>query len=211
VEDRARLTLGKTGPVEKSELTTVKEKTMAPTIPFVIDPNASTDIIAVAKSMFAFDGSKTLCKCNMFIMLKTMNNVCSNCNTSFEDALEYQQKYIAERVQHEIDSIATAKAAEAAREASLPAGISKAIKNMFDEHLVPAYEEESAHWKMRITDKGFGDHPYETANILDIYYRDLPNVDKKKVLDMVRNETEHTAKVDAYQKMLQAAKTYAAP
>ena len=182
---------------------------MAPTIPFVIDPNASTDIIAVAKSMFDFDGNKTLCKCNMFIMLKAMNNVCPHCNISFEDALEHQQTYIVERVQHEIDAVATAKAAEAAREASLPAGISKAIKNMFDEHLVPAYEEESAHWKVKITDKGFGDHPYDTAIILDTYYKGLANADKKKVLDMVRNEAEHTDKIDAYQKMLQTAKASA--
>jgi hypothetical protein len=120
----------------------------------------------------------------------------------FDDALEHQQKYITERVQHEIDCIA---AAAPPAVAALPAGISIAIENMFDNHLLPAYEDENAYWVLRITNNGHGNHPYDTANALDTYYRTLLGPQRQTFLNRVRNEADQQNKIDAYMAMLDIA------
>ena len=77
---------------------------MAPTIPFVLDPKASTYLEEAAKSLFAFDGSRTMCSCKLCFLTKDMLK-CSHCPCTFEDALEFQQTYILERFKAEIIAI----------------------------------------------------------------------------------------------------------
>ena len=184
---------------------------MAPTIPFALDPKASTYLEEAAKSLFAFDGSRTMCSCNLCFLTKDMLK-CSHCPSTFEEALEFQQTYIIERFKAEIIAIdESAKAFSSVSIPELPKGISVAVQNLFKAHLLLAFEEESATWQKCIVDAGFGEHPYNTAPLLDTLYKTLVDKEKQRFLNRVRNlgEDDHIDKIKAYADMLVEAKAHA--
>jgi len=183
---------------------------MAPTVPFVLDAKASTYLEEAAKSLFAFDGSRTMCSCKLCFLTKDMLK-CSHCPCTFEDALEFQQTYIIERLQVEIDAIAeAAKAGTSISTPELPKGISVAVQNLFINHLLQAFEEEPATWQKSIVDAGFGEHPHHTAPLLDTLYKTLVDKDKQRFLNRVRNlgADDHIDKIEAYADMLAEAQAY---
>jgi hypothetical protein len=185
---------------------------MAPTVPFVIDPTASTYLVEAAKSLFDFDGSRTMCGCNLCFLTKDMIK-CDHCKCPFDDALEFQQNFIVERFKAEAIAISEAAAAASTTVTipDLPKGISVAIQNLFKNHLLEAYEEEPTTWQDYIVDAGFGEHPHHTAPLLDTLYKNLRDKDKQKFLNRVRSLEDHQTvdKIQAYADMLNEAKTYA--
>ena len=188
-----------------------KQTGMAPTIPFVLDTKASTYLEEAAKSLFAFDGSRTMCSCNLCFLTKDMLK-CNHCQCKFADALEFQQTYILDRLNAEIDAIAElAKAGTSVSTPDLPKGISVAIQNLFNNHLLQAFEEKPATWQKFIVDEGFGEHPYHTAPLLDTFYKTLVDKEKQRFLNRVRNlgDDDHIDKIKAYADMLHDAKAYA--
>ena len=184
---------------------------MAPTVPFALDAKASSYLKEAAESLFAFDGSRTMCSCKLCFLTKDMLK-CSHCPCTFEDALEFQQTYILECLKAEIVAIdESAKASTSVSIPELPKGISVAVQNLFNNHLLLAFEEEPATWQKCIVDTGFGEHPYNTAPLLDTLYKTLVDKEKQRFLNRVRNlgEDDHIDKIKAYADMLVEAKAHA--
>ena len=154
---------------------------MAPTILFLLDPKASTYLVETAKSLFDFDGSRTMCACNLCFLTKDMIK-CNHCSCKFDDALEFQQKFMIDRCKAEIDAVneAAMAASTPVTVPDLPKGISVAIQNLFKNHLLEACEEEPTAWQSFIVDAGYGEHPHHTAPLLDTLYRNLRDKEKQK-------------------------------